>query len=122
MAASSSQIPFSRIILVALAFGLIYLAFLPPGIYSMDGNGMLAVAESLVAHHSWAVPQDLGLPGREGQFFGKWYPLQSVLAVPLVALATESAQVLRVPAHYLAALVSLILPAIFSAATAGLVG
>jgi len=109
---------------VTLAVGitLIYLAFLPPGIYSMDGNGMLAVAESLVAHHSWAVPQDLGLPGREGQFFGKWYPLQSVLAVPLVALATESAQVLRVPAHYLAALVSLILPAIFSAATAGLVG
>lgn len=107
---------------LTLGIALIYLAFLPPGIYSVDGNGMLAVAESLVAHHSWAVPQDLGLPGREGQFFGKWYPLQSVLAVPLVALATASAHFLRVPAHYLAAIVSLILPAIFSAATAGLVG
>ena len=71
MAASSSQIPFSRIILIALAFGLIYLAFLPPGIYSLDGNGMLAVAESLVAHHSWAVPAELGFVGRDGQFFSK---------------------------------------------------
>lgn len=101
---------------------LIYFAFLPPGIYSLDGNGMLAVAESLVAHHSWAVPPELGLPGRGGEFFGKWYPLQSVLAVPLVAVATEAAEILRLPAHYLAAIAALVLPAIFTAATAGLVG
>jgi hypothetical protein len=116
--------PTDRRMWLSLTFGiaLIYLAFLPPGIYSLDGNGMLAVAESLVAHHSWAVPQELGLPGRGGQFFGKWYPLQSVLAVPLVAVATEAAHLLRVPAHYLSAIVSLVLPAIFTAATAGLVG
>jgi hypothetical protein len=105
-----------------LGIALIYLAFLPPGIYSVDGNGMLAVAESLVAHHSWAVPEELGLPGRGGQFFSKWYPLQSVLAVPLVALATEAAHILRLPVHYLAAILSLVLPVIFTALTAGLVG
>src|SRR5579864_6216003 len=106
---------------LTLGFALIYLAFLPPGIYSLDGNGMLAVAESLVAHHTWAVPQELGLPGGGGQFFGKWYPLQSVLAVPLVALATEAARIMRLPAHYLSAMLSLVLPATFTAVTAGLV-
>jgi hypothetical protein len=107
---------------IVAGIALIYLAFLPPGIYSMDGNGMLAVAESLVAHHSWAVPADLGLPGRGGQFFGKWYPLQSVLAVPFVALAAQAAHFLRIPVHYLAAILSLVLPAVFTALTAGLVG
>jgi hypothetical protein len=107
--------------LITLAFGLIYLAFLPPGIYSLDGNGMLGVAESLVARHSWAVPADLGIPGRDGQFFGKWYPLLSILAVPFVAIAREAAQIFRVPVHYLAAILALILPIAFSAATATLV-
>ena len=107
---------------LSLGIALIYLALLPPGIYSLDGNGMLAVAESLVAQHSWAVPEGLGLPGRGGQFFGKWYPLQSVLAVPFVAAATELAHVLGLPVHYLAAMLSLVLPAIFTGATAGLVG
>jgi hypothetical protein len=105
-----------------LGIALIYLAFLPPGIYSVDGNGMLAVAESLVAHHSWAVPESLGLPGRGGQFFSKWYPLQSVLAVPFVVVASEAAHILRLPVHYLAAILSLVLPVIFTAVTAGLVG
>ncbi len=106
MSLSSSQIPFSQAILLTLAFGLIYLAFLPPGIYSLDGNGMLAVAESLVAHHSWAVPAELGFPGRDGQFFSKWYPLLSILAVPFVAIATQAAHILRLPTHYLAAILA----------------
>jgi hypothetical protein len=106
---------------LTLGIALIYLAFLPPGIYSLDGNGMLAVAESLVAHHSWAVPAELGLPGRGGEFFSKWYPLQSVLAVPFVAVATEAAHFVRVPVHYLAAILSLVLPAVLTALTAGLV-
>jgi hypothetical protein len=106
---------------LSLCIALIYLAFLPPGIYSIDGNGMLALAESLVAHHSWAVPAELGLPGRGGEFFSKWYPLQSLLAVPLVAVATEAAHFVRVPVHYLAAILSLVLPAILTALTAGLV-
>jgi hypothetical protein len=75
----------------------------------------------LVAHHSWVVPQELGLPGRGGQFFCKWYPLQSFLAVPLVAVATQAAHIVRLPTHYLAAIASLLLPAVFTAMTAGLV-
>ena len=121
MSGPSSRIPFSQAMLITLGFGLIYLAFLPPGIYSLDGNGMLAVAESLVAHHSWAVPAELGLPGRDGQFFGKWYPLLSILAVPFVGVATQAAHILGVPVHYLAAILSLTLPVAFGAATATLV-
>jgi hypothetical protein len=121
MSVPSSRIPFSQAFRITLGFGLIYLAFLPPGIYSLDGNGMLAVAESLVAHHSWAVPAELGLPGRDGQFFSKWYPLLSILAVPFVAIATQAAHILRLPVHYLAAILSLTLPVAFTAATATLV-
>src|SRR5215472_6438455 len=40
---------------LTFAFALFYLAFLPPGIYSVDGNSMLGVAESLVLRHSIAL-------------------------------------------------------------------
>ena len=112
-----------RSIWVGLAGGvaLIFLALLPPGIYSVDGNGMLAVAESLVSRHSLDVPAELGLPGRSGLFFGKWYPLQSLLAVPFVAAGSAVAHAMHLPAHYVAAIVSLILPALFTGATTALV-
>jgi hypothetical protein len=100
---------------------LIFLALLPPGIYSIDGNGMLGVAESLVAHHSFDVPPDLGLAGRGGLYYGKWYPLQSVLAVPFVAAGSAAANKLHLPAHYVSAILSLVLPAAFTALTAALV-
>ena len=106
--------------MVGAAF--LYLAFLPPGIYSVDGNGMLAVAESLVAHHSLAVDPGLGLPGRGGLSFGKWYPLQSLLAVPFVVAAAVATHLVHLPTHYLAAILSLLLPIVFTAATVGLVG
>ena len=48
---------------LVFGFALIYLAFLPPGIYSIDGNSILAVAESLVTQHSIAVPPGLGVVG-----------------------------------------------------------
>jgi hypothetical protein len=69
---------------LALGTGLIYLAFLPPGIYSIDGNSMLAVAESIVTRHNLTVPTGLGIPGRDGQTYSSWYPLQSLLSVPAV--------------------------------------
>ena len=108
---------------IALTVGvaLIYLAFLPPGIYSVDGNAMLAVAESLVTHHSFAVAPDMGVVGRGGQSFSKWYPLQSMLAVPLVAAGTEIAHALRLPTHYVAAVSSLVLPILLTAVTGALV-
>ena len=50
---------------LALGTGLIYLAFLPPGIYSLDANSMLAVAESVVARHNLTVPVGLALAAIE---------------------------------------------------------
>jgi Dolichyl-phosphate-mannose-protein mannosyltransferase len=108
-------------IALTLGVALIYLAFLPPGIYSVDGNAMLAVAESLVTQHSFAVAPDVGVPGRGGQSFSKWYPLQSVMAVPFVAAGTEMAHALRLPTHYVAAVCSLVLPILLTAMTTALV-
>src|SRR5437660_1400742 len=50
--------------MLGIGTALAYLAWLPPGIYSVDGNSMLAVSESLVTHHSFAVPPGDGIVGR----------------------------------------------------------
>jgi len=42
----------------------IYIAFLSPGIYSIDGYSMLAVADSLVTHHNVSVPEDWGFTAK----------------------------------------------------------
>lgn len=104
-----------------MAISLIYLAFLPPGIYSVDGNSMLAVADSLVMHHNTTVPVGLGIVGRGGQIYSSWYPLQSVLAVPFVAVGAVAAEVFHQPAHYAEALAAQILPALYTAATVSFV-
>lgn len=105
---------------LGFAFALIYLAFLPPGVYSIDGNSMLAVAESLVTRHSIAVPSGLGAVGPDGQIYSTWYPLLSFLAVPLVALAVPISQSFHVPLHYVAGVFAGVLPALFTAMTVGL--
>lgn len=43
-------------IAIALGVWLIDLSFLPHGIYSVDGNSMLSLSESLVVHHAITVP------------------------------------------------------------------
>ena len=106
---------------LALGTALIYLAFLPPGIYSLDGNSMLAVAESLVTHHTLSVPPGLGVSGRNGQIYSSWYPLQSLLAVPAVVAASLASRFLHVPLHFVAAAFAGVLPALFTAATVALV-
>jgi hypothetical protein len=106
---------------LALGTGLIYLAFLPPGIYSIDGNSMLAVAESAVSHHNLTVPAGLGVPGRDGQIYSTWYPLQSLLAVPLVMISSFASRMLHVPVHFLAAGLAGVMPVVFTAATVALV-
>jgi len=106
---------------LALGTGLIYLAFLPPGIYSIDGNSILAVAESIVTRHNLTVPVGLGIPGRSGQIYSSWYPLQSLLAVPFVMTASFASRLLHIPLHFVAAAFAGVLPAIFTAATVALV-
>lgn len=102
---------------LALGTLFIYLAFLPPGIYSIDGNSMLAVADSLVVRHNTTVPADLGILGRDNQTYSSWYPLQSLLSVPFVALGVLAAHVLHLPTHYVEALLAQILPALCTVAT-----
>lgn len=101
---------------------LVYLAFLPPGIYSIDGHSMLSVAHSVVLHHNISVPADLGRAGRGGQIYSRWYPLQSFLAVPFVAIGALGAHWLHLPSYYLEAICATILVALCTAATIPLVG
>jgi hypothetical protein len=82
--------------------GLVYLAFLPPVIVSLDGNSMLAVAESLVSKGSFTVPAGLGHLGRGENYYSVWYPLESILAVPFVALGNAIAHLAHLPSHYVA--------------------
>jgi dolichyl-phosphate-mannose-protein mannosyltransferase len=100
---------------------LLYLAFLPPGIYSIDGYSMLAVADSLVVHHNVTVPPGLGVTGKGGFIYSSWYPLQSILAVPIVAGARRASSVLQVPPHYVESLSVTVLPALYTALTVAVV-
>jgi hypothetical protein len=106
---------------LALGTGLIYLAFLPPGIYSIDGNSLLAVAESIVPRHNVTVPAGLGIPGRDGQIYSTWYPLQSLLSIPVVMAASGVSHFLHVPLHFVAAALAGVVPVVFTAATVALV-
>ena len=47
-------------LLVGVAALAAYLAFLPPGIASSDGQSMLAVTESMVKGHGVSVPANRG--------------------------------------------------------------
>jgi hypothetical protein len=99
----------------------IYLAFLSSGVYSIDGYSMLAVADSIVTHHNVTVPAGLGIPGRYGLIYSTWYPLQSVLAIPVVACAVKASSMLHIPAHYGESLMVTVLPALYTALTVPLV-
>lgn len=106
---------------VATSLALFFFAFLPPGIYSLDGNSMLAVSESIVSTHSVDVPPGLGSPGRGGHFYSNWYPLLSLVALPLVMAARVLGMALHLPFHYLAAALACSIQVPLTAVTAGLV-
>jgi hypothetical protein len=106
---------------ISLGFALFFLAFLPPGIYSIDGNSMLAVAESLVTNHDVSVPPGLGSVGADGRTYSNWYPLLSLLCLPLVAAARLCIHFVHLPFHYLAAVFAMLVQVPLTAATAGLV-
>lgn len=105
-------------LLCAIGSGLVYAAFFPAVIYSVDGNSMVAVAESLVTGHGFTVPTfALGVIGRHGVYYSIWYPLMSLLAVPLVAIGVFVSHRLGLPQHYAAAMFALTLSPILTAAT-----
>ncbi len=82
---------------------------------------MLAVANSMVTRHDVTVPAGLGVPGRNGAIYSIWYPLQSILAVPPVALAVKASALLHLPSHYVESLAALTLPILYTALTVPLV-
>ena len=89
-----------RLLFLFLGSWLIYLAFLPPGIYSIDGYSMLMSADALATRHTFELPAGSGVVGRDGRTYSPWYPLNSVLAVPVVAPAVKAASVFHLPVHY----------------------
>ena len=106
-------------LLCAIGICLVYAAFFPAVIYSVDGNSMVAVAESLVTKHSFTVPiPGLGAIGRHGLYYSMWYPLMSILALPPVAIGVFVSHRLGLPQHYVAAMFALTLSPILAAATA----
>src|SRR5260370_2624625 len=98
---------------LSLGTGLIYLAFLPPGVYSVDGNSMLAVAESIVTRRDLTVPIGLGIPGRDGQIYSTWYPLQSLLSLPVVMAASVASPFLFFPLPFFPPPLPAFLPPLF---------
>lgn len=124
-------------LLTGVGVFLLFVAFLPPDIYSVDGLSMLAVAKSLVIHRNVTVPSTpyvftvppgmeptsslLGLPGHDGKYYSVWYPLLSVLAVPFVSLGMALADLTHTPPEPLITFCSLLLPALLTAATTSLV-
>jgi len=81
----------------------------------------LAVAESIVTRHNLTVPIGLGIPGRDGKIYSIYYPLQSLLSVPVVMTASIASRSSHLPLHFIAAALAGVLPAIFTAATVALV-
>lgn len=110
--------------IVAIGAGttLIYLAFLAPGIYSIDGNSMLALAESVAGHFSIILTPDAsGIIGRGGHLYSMWYPLLSFLAVPFVLAGMTLAHLLHLPSHFVSAVCALALEAAIGGTTSALV-
>ena len=57
----------------AIGIWLVYAAFFPAVIYSVDGNSMVAVSESLVTGHGFTVLPSLGILGGDGCYYSIWY-------------------------------------------------
>jgi hypothetical protein len=110
-----------RSLFLFLGTFLIYMAFLPPGIYSIDGNEMLQVSESLITHHNTTVLPGMGMVGPDGQSYSRYYPLQSFVAVPIVAVGRVVAHRAHLPEHYVEALLAPMLDSLCTAATVPLI-
>jgi hypothetical protein len=108
-------------IALGVGTGLIYLACLAPVIWNKDGNGMLEVAISLVKHQNFRVSPSMGALGVDGYYYSMWYPLQSILAVPLVAIGLWLSQIFHLPEGYMAGAFALLLPPLYTAVTTALV-
>ena len=114
-----------KILQAALALfvgvGLIYLAFLKPGIWGFDGIDMLSVAQSLVTDQDFTISPGVGVEGADGQYYSMRYPLLPIVATPFVAIGLTLAQWLNLPAQYASAVCALVTCILLTALTASLV-
>jgi len=112
---------FRTSIAMGVGTGIIYLAFMAPTIWSVDGNAMVEVAMSLVKNHNFRVSPETGALGVDGYYYSKWYPLLSIIAMPLVAIGLGFSQILNLPELYIARFCALLLSPLFIAGTTTLV-
>lgn len=108
---------------LALGIGvtLIYLAFLKPGIWGVDGQDVLEVAKSLVTKHNFTTLPRWGVLGADGQYYSTRYPLLPIIAFPFVATGLFLANLLDLPFQYLAAVCVLVLSVLLTGITTALV-
>ncbi len=109
---------------IALFFAicLIYLAFLKPGIWGVDGNDMLHMSQSLIEKGNFSIPAGAGgIQGPDGQFYSIRYPLLPVFAAPFVWVGMTLGNLLNLPVQYTSAACGLLLNIVLTAATAVLV-
>ncbi|MBW4647425.1 MAG: hypothetical protein KME06_01795 [Kastovskya adunca ATA6-11-RM4] len=113
---------FKMAIALCIGVGLIYLAFLKPGIWGIDGNDMVSVAKSLVTEQNFTVPPEYGgVTGHTGQHYSRRYPLLPILATPFVAVGLALSHWFNLPEHFAAATCALVLSILLTAATTALV-
>jgi hypothetical protein len=113
--ANEHQQIFKMSLALGLGVGLIYLAFLKPGIWGIDGNEMFWVSHSLVTEGDFSIPQGAGVLGRGGEYYSIRYPLLPILATPFVAMGLLVANILGLPSRYTATVFALLLSVIVTA-------
>ncbi|AFY78830.1 hypothetical protein Ple7327_3635 [Pleurocapsa sp. PCC 7327] len=110
---------------ISLALGigvvLIYLAFLKPGIWGIDGNDMFWVSYSIVTEGDFSTGPQIGVLGRGGEYYSIRYPLLPILATPFVVVGIVVGNILGIPTRYTATLCALVLPLLLTAITTSLV-
>lgn len=114
-----------RVFKISFALGigvaLIYLAFLKPAIWGLDGNEMFWVSHSLVTQGNFTVPKGAGVLGRGGYYYSIRYPLLPILATPFVAIGIFLGNLLNLPTRYTATVCALVLPVLLTAVTTAIV-
>lgn len=105
--------------LVYAGFALVLVAIMAPGNVSLDGSSMLQVTHSLATGHGFTIACQYGsASGRGGACYSTFYPLQSILAVPLFELGRGVASVVNGPQTFIGNLFAMLLPVLAAAGTA----
>jgi hypothetical protein len=113
------QQPSRTCLRLTLGAWLLYLSVLAPSLATWDGGGMLNVSVSLIQKHDITVDPTFGQMGRGGKFYGMWYPLLSLVAIPFAAVGLAVAHHVQLPATYVVAVFAVILSTIIAALNVG---